>query len=818
MTVHFFQRLSFKLTRASLITALSLGAVLTIVQVYLDFVQKSGHIDSKMEKILLVSSIPAQSAIEKLDYRLAREVVAGLTNYAFIQHVAIYDERNNIMADYKGPTSTSNTAWLTQLFSEEVSRYSTRLQLESTDAAGRLEFSINNDIALAQMYNRAGYLLVSGLVKNICLAFLLAILFNRMLTRPLSYLAKSFNALQREKQYGCIPHAHGHKNDELGQIVNAANNLMADLAQREKDLEQNEQQLRIILNASSSQIFALDEHGNFVFLNSATAEFYQRNIDQLKGSSFIATHSRLNKKQALQVYHKLSRHHTPRSADQAKQHALQYQFENTLTNAKGEDVVFQISSTPFTLYEKICTLVMCHDVTARVEAEDRVEKLALFDTLTHLPNKQQLEEKIKQDVQTSHQCRTFGALLYIDIDNFKRINDTMGHSMGDALLLKLSNRMQTQIRKSETLARLSGDEFILSVPNISEKSQQTIEQAKTLAERLLSCIRHPVQLDHHEIEVSASIGIALYPSKNKSVGKLLGDADTALHRAKKEGRDRYIVFEPSMSEEASRLINLESELRKALHHDQFIFFLQPLVDSHSWELVSAEALLRWQHPTRGLIPPGEFINFLENSPMMPKVGEIILNKVCGFIYSCRMRGVMHPSLRIAVNVSPQEFYQPNFVPMVKAALDRHHLHGSCLEFEITEGAALSHIDEAVLKMNELKELGITFALDDFGTGYSSLSYLKALPFDKIKIDQSFIRDITIDKQDSMLVTSVIAIGESFKLQVVAEGVETEDQANWLNFHTSAMHFQGYLFNKPLPLDEFERLYFPASPMQRLPSM
>ncbi|VUD68197.1 Cyclic di-GMP phosphodiesterase Gmr [Thalassocella blandensis] len=811
MANDFFQRLSFTLTKTSLIAAFSLGATLSSVQVYLDFTQKSQNIDTKMEKVLKVSSIPAQRAIRTLDFDLAAEVVEGLKNYHFLHYIAILDERGRIMAIHDEPLQASSTFWLTQLVKPASSRYAIPLKYKHTEHIGELVFNINNDQALAPLYNRSIHLFFSGLAKNLLLGIILACLFHKLLTRPLRTLAERFNQLNRNQLQGnirSIQHIKHHEQDELGHIVNAANKLIDDLAAREHDLEQNEKQLRIILNASPSHIFALNDQGNFVFLNQATARFYNTDINELKGQNFLKTHVAVHQEQAYELYRRITQKNNHRP--------LQQKFEFTVSDFEGVDLILQISATPYTLYNQSCILVMCNDITARVEAEYRVEKLSYFDTLTHLPNKNQLEEKIKQDVQIAIRKNTYGALLYIDIDEFKRINDTMGHSVGDALLLKLSARMQTQIRKSETLARISGDEFILSVPDISGESCQAIHQAKQLADRLLSCIRQPVQLGLHEFEVSASIGIALYPDESKSIDTLLSNADTALHRAKREGHDRYVVFERSMSEEISRLINLETALRKALNADQFEFYLQPLVDSHSWEIVSAEALLRWRHPTRGIIPPDEFIEFLENSPMISKVGELILNKICAFIHNCRNKGTMAPHMRIAVNVSAREFYQASFVEMVTNALSKYHLHGSCLEIEITESAALCRMDEAVLKMKQLKELGVHFALDDFGTGYSSLSYLKELPFDKIKIDKSFIKDITMDPQDGMLVASIIAIGDTFKLQVVAEGVETEDQAAWLNFHTKNMLFQGFLFDRPLSPSEFERAYLDECPTMRLP--
>lgn len=808
MPIEFTQRLSFSLIRTSILVVLIVGSIIAALQVYVDYKDKLALIDTNLESVLDASSTPAGRAIYQLDNDLAQELVNGLKKYSFLHHISIYDDSGHIMAIHDQPIPSTETIWLTKMLTGYSKTYERELSDTAGGYSGKLVLKINNDEVLAPIYKRGLYIFLTGIARTLIIALILAYLYHRLLTRPLSNISNNLSSLNKtELSSARLPPIKHHEQNELGRIIDSANELLSIINKREQALEQSEQQLRIILNASPNLVFALNQNGEFVFLNSATANFYEDTVTNLENKNFFELHKSICEKQSYKLFQ-----HVEKAEAKPTENAT---YEIELNDTEGEGHIFHVSFIPYSLFQQNCVLIIANDVTARVKAENRVERLAYFDTLTQLPNRHQIQERLHEDVRTTEKMDAYGALLFIDIDDFKRINDTFGHSTGDALLLKLSNRMQTQIRRTETLARLGGDEFILSVPGISKSPEKTEALVSNLAERLLRNIRKSLRIGEHELEVSASIGIAIYSQSAHDLDKLLSAADTAMYQAKAQGRDRYLIFNSSMSEEASRLVKLESDIRKAIGEHQFEFYLQPLMDSSSREMVGAEALLRWQHPEKGQVQPGEFIDFLENSPMIGKVGEQILDQVCGFIYSCRNRGVMSKNTRIAVNISAREFHQPDFVNIVTEVLNKYHLEGSCLEIEITEGAALQNIDQSIEKMEQLRELGVKFALDDFGTGYSSLSYLKQLPIDKIKIDKSFIKDITYDRQDAMLVSAIIAIADTLDLEVVAEGVETEDQAAWLQHH-GKVQFQGFLFDKPMPQAEFENSYLNEDPTFALP--
>lgn len=798
MSIEFFKRLAFRLMRSSVALVLVLGALVALLQVYVDFRSQRETIGTNINEIFRVTYNAAGRAVHLLDNRLANEVVKGLEHYEFILQATIYDDNERVMARVTRTPTTSTTFWITSLLSETSTRYSKDLVYSDGTYEGRMALIVNQDAAFAPFYQRAITIFVSGLVRNFSLALVLMLLYHYVLTRPLVEIARRFASIDPNHTRGQrIEHIRGHSGDELGFIVNAANDFIDNLETHQTELEQSEEQLRIILDSSPNHIFALDPTGEIMFINAAASTFYGKTIENLIGKNFYATHQSICSQEADNILVEVK--HTETS------HQKNLNVEQTLTDVTGEPHVMQMSFVPFDFFDHPCVLVIGSDITDRVTAEERVENLAYFDTLTGLPNRNMLYDHLNMDISRSQRNNAFGALFFIDLDDFKRINDTMGHSTGDKVLLQLSRIMQTQIRQTDTLARLGGDEFTLSLPDLSGDINVAQQQAGEFAERLLRKISTPITVDNSEFIVGASIGIVIYPDCADNTEALLRFADTAMYQAKKAGRNCYRMFEASMAAEVDRAVKLESELHTAIKEQQFTFHLQPIIDSATNEVVCAEALMRWQHPEKGLVPPFQFIDFLENSGMINGVDQLILNGVCRFIREQHQENTLPPNFRVAINISAKELHRADFVQQVEATLAKYEVPGNCIELEITEGAALQRLDEVVQKIKALQSLGITFALDDFGTGYSSLSYLKRLPVNKIKIDKSFINDLTIDPHDEALVASIIAIANTLNLKVVAEGVETETQAAWLNQY-QGVWYQGYLYDKPLPRDTFREKY------------
>lgn len=798
MTRSFFQRLSYKLTRTSLLVVLVLGLLVTFIQIYLDFQDQSQSIQKSIDDIIASSRSSAQRAVHTLDPALAEEVVKGLATYPFIRSAEILDEDDSRMAIRTNPVEHTATTALTRFLRGEESVYKTRLVAETDRYEGILIIIINNDLMLTPLYQRAFYTLLSGLVRNILLGLVLAYMFNLLLTRPLFELAANISEITGTNPTGKrIKHIERHMDDEIGHIIDSANLLIEQLEENRSELSERENQLRIILDASPNQVFAVNSDGQFVFANITTVRFYGLQQGELTGKNYFDVHRRCNPTESVDLFNIIKAVETSSKSTR--------DVEQCLTDASGNEYVVHMNLMPFSLYGQNCVLVIANDISERVAAEERVERLAYYDTLTSLPNRNQLYELLVEHISETKRNQCEGAVLFIDIDDFKRINDTLGHSIGDDLLLLLSNKMRAQLRSTEVLARLGGDEFILSIPNISKEHHSAVEHASLLAERMLKVISAPLELGGHFFSIGASIGIATYPGVANDIEQLLRYADTAMYQAKAAGRNCYRVFEAPMAEAAIARVELESEIRSAIVNQEFRFHLQPLIDACSGRLTGAEALIRWEHPEKGMVMPGHFIPYLEQSPMVSQVGALILDQVCGFLAAGIQENLIPDDFRISVNVSATEFFQQNFVQRTTATLEKHGLDGRNLELEITESVALEGLDDVINKMNNLQSRNITFALDDFGTGYSSLNYLKVLPVDKIKIDKTFIDGVPHNKQDTALVASVIDIAENLNLKIVVEGVEKEVQADHFrrNEHVIA---QGYYFDAPMPVSKFVSKY------------
>jgi diguanylate cyclase (GGDEF)-like protein len=392
-------------------------------------------------------------------------------------------------------------------------------------------------------------------------------------------------------------------------------------------------------------------------------------------------------------------------------------------------------------------------------------------------------------------------LLFIDLDNFKTLNDTLGHDKGDLLLQQVARRLTACVREGDTVARLGGDEFMVILEDLSKRAHEAAAQTETIGEKILYALNLPYDLSGHEFHSTPSIGVALFTNHQNSIDELMKRADLAMYQAKAAGRNTLRFFDPEMQAVVNARAGLEKDLRNGLQQNQLRLYYQAQVDSKG-TLTGAEALVRWQHPERGLVSPAEFIPLAEETGLILPLGHWVLETACHQLASWAA-AENTSRLTIAVNVSARQLHQADFVAQVMAVLKATGASPHALKLELTESLLLDDIEEIILKMAELKAMGVGFSLDDFGTGYSSLSYLKRLPLDQLKIDQSFVRDLLTDPNDAAIARTVIALTQSFGLSVIAEGVETAEQRDFLA--SQGCHaYQGYFFGRPLPLADFER--------------
>lgn len=441
-----------------------------------------------------------------------------------------------------------------------------------------------------------------------------------------------------------------------------------------------------------------------------------------------------------------------------------------------------------------------YDITERKLSEVRINELAYFDTLTGLPNRALLMDRLRQSIIDSHNG-SHAALIFIDLDNFKTINDTLGHHVGDLLLQQVAQRLTKCIRVEDTVARLGGDEFVVVLSCLSENKINAAAQTEVVGNTILTTLNQIYQLKDVEFYNTPSIGATLFMGEQTSIDDLLKQADLAMYRSKEAGRNTIRFFDPDMQLAVLERATLESDLRRAVDERQFLLHYQPQVTGND-QLAGAEVLVRWQHPKRGMLMPAEFIQLAEETRLILPLGKWVLETACAQLAVWATRPEM-AHLTFAVNVSAHQFHQHDFVEQVLAALENTGANPLRLKLELTESLLVSNVDKVIEKMSALKVQGVGFSLDDFGTGYSSLSYLKRLPLDQLKIDRTFVRDVLSDPNDAAIANTIIALAKTLGLGVIAEGVETESQRDFLAL-AGCNDYQGYFYSQPLPLEGFEK--------------
>ncbi len=448
------------------------------------------------------------------------------------------------------------------------------------------------------------------------------------------------------------------------------------------------------------------------------------------------------------------------------------------------------------------------DITERKAAESEIEYLAFYDQLTRLPNRRLLLDRLQQALAASARSGAEGALLFIDLDNFKDLNDTLGHEKGDLLLKLVAERLSDCVRDGDTVARLGGDEFVMMVEGLSSVPEEAAAQSKRIGEKILNALNQPYPLVDREHHSTPSIGVTLFSDQKDNVDELMKRADLAMYKAKQAGRNTLCFFDPRMQAAVMARTTMEADMRVGMRDEQFVLYYQAQVNNHL-ELIGVEALLRWQHPERGLVSPAEFIPVAEVCGLILPLGQWVLESACRQLVRWG-RDSRTAHLTIAVNVSARQFHHPAFVDRVLSAIEESGASPERLKLELTESLLLSDVDDVIDKMTALKQRGVGFSLDDFGTGYSSLAYLKRLPLDQLKIDQSFVSDIVTNANDAAITNAIVSLAHNLGLSVIAEGVETESQCAYLA-RQGCHAYQGFLFGRPGPVELLEAMLAPDVP-------
>ena len=588
-------------------------------------------------------------------------------------------------------------------------------------------------------------------------------------------------------------------NRHMTQQIKAINSQLEEkVSLKNKELIKQGIFLQSVMDGVSNSVMVIDKNYNVIMMNKVAEKEtgYDLNKDETEKCYKIAHH--------LDAPCQSDAHRCQHHNVFATGKTSRVVHENI--SAEGKVQFIEITSTPlFNESGEIDAIIeLGHDITDHIMIHEELhqQKIELsyqahHDALTGLPNRVLFVDRVDQTIKLAKRENMKVAILFIDLDRFKEINDTLGHSVGDEVLIEIAQRLKNNIRSIDTVARLGGDEFTLILSDIKRASI-----VMEIAQKLVAALAEKIVYGENELYVSASIGITLYPDDGTETEILLRNADSAMYQAKDRGRNNYQFYTQEMTEQAFERVLLEKNLRRAIKEDEFIIFYQPQYNSRSNKIIGIEALLRWQHPEMGLVSPAKFIPIAEETGMIVSIGWLVINKVIKQLIDWTAQGFGHG--RLSINLSVKQIQEVDFIQKIMDGLDEYHYAPESIQFEVTESYIMTDPELAIMTLKELKALNFNISIDDFGTGYSSLSYLKRLPVDELKIDQSFVRDVPGDEEDEAIVRSIISLASSMKLNVIAEGVETKEQQAFL-LAENCENIQGYLLQKPVCAEEMTKI-------------
>lgn len=763
-----------------LLVSSAITLVLSAWQLWREYQQDLAHIDQTLTQIE-VTSLPALTEqVWTVNKAAVQLQLNGLAKMPDIERLAVIDQNGQLIAD-AGQESQSSTF-------DRV--YPLRYRYAGDWVAlGQLQVAVDMQVVYARLWDTALTILASQGLKTFLVSVFILFIVHRLVTRNLQRLAafvRNFNL-----QDGDCQAPEFNSDDEIGHLCSALRFMREDLSKsfaRQKSLEQR---FRKIFDGSNDAIFVLDiERGVIQDCNLGAVEMLGYPLIELRGMAM----SRIHPDEMREVH---------RLMTDVQRDGRGWSTDLSCVRADNTRIPAEVSASLIEIDGSVRMLAMVRDVSARKAAEDRAAYLAYHDSLTDLPNRGLLMDRLSISLARARRYGHRGSVLVLDVDHFKTINDSLGHKAGDRLLQQVAGRLQSQLRENDTFARLSADEFVVVFDGVDNDVLQTQREAELLANKLRHALNDPFNLEGHPVHVSLSIGVALYPDHGDTADKVLRRADSAMHQAKSDGRDRLSVFAPHLEEGASRRLELQAKLRDALRRNEYVLDIQPQVSLKNGEVVGAEALLRWREPGSGLVPPDQFIPFLEESGLIVPVGRWVLRTACQHWKKQLEAGHYPADARIAVNVSPREMQGEGYCKDVAEALRDADLPAANLELELTEQMVVDNHEAVVEKLNTLRDMGVSLAIDDFGTGYSSLAYLQRLPVHTVKIDRSFVARMDESVNDAALVDTIVTMGHKLDLRVVAEGVETDAQRRRLIKYGCDIG-QGYFFGRPVTMVDFSR--------------
>ena len=801
-------RLSVRLATAGLFTALLLSLLVTGVQLTLEIQQHKDTVALDLERMITSTRLPAANAVFTYDYGLAEQLVESLLLNSYVQQVQLLDEHGTVIAKgQRNELSEQGHAYLQPLLGDPIRTANIPLPLsdKTPELTGQLAIRYNYHLPFEDLMQSTWLRLILNVIEVSLLTTVLVYLFNRVVTQPVANLTRQLEAIETSPDEGQrLKLIYAHRDDEIGSLTDTINHQLQQLDTliKENELaldeaEQSYQNLSTLVESLPHLINVKTLEGKPLLANQAFLKSYRLSPEDYLHSEHYNV-----------IFESLSPA-TRQLLEEADQEAVESNQAVLLPEISwrlpdGHHLSLEMRKLSIQYKGQPAILSVGVDITERKQHQEHIQHLAYHDALTDLPNRHLFLDRLDQALLRTQRSKQYGALIFVDLDNFKTINDTKGHLAGDAVLADVAERLKHAFREVDTVARLGGDEFVICMTDLGRTELEAYDIAHDRSVKLMDAMKRPFQTQGDQLIVSASLGLAFFHDHSLTASELLSHADMAMYRAKESGKNRIILFQQEMAEASERLLELKEDSRNALRRDEFHLVFQPQVDARDRKILGAEALLRWTHPSRGMVSPGEFIPLLEDGEMMPLVGQKVIELAAAQLAEWRQAGLIRDDFRLSLNVSPQQFRQADFVSTVRTVLNEHDLPAYLIDLEITEGMIIDNIDHTVAAMKELREMGIHFSIDDFGTGYSNLNYLKRLPLDVLKVDQSFIRDIEHDANDTAIVRTIIAMADQLKLNTVAEGVETEDQLTLLR-ELGCQVFQGYLYSPPLKNVEFASL-------------
>ncbi len=662
---------------------------------------------------------------------------------------------------------------------------------------------LNND----ELYSRLNDYINNITIKFIIvllMALLAGFLFSRYLVTRIRVALKQIHHVQNDEMNARIKNIQA--NDEISELNSGLNQMTEIIADKIRKQTQSEKEitkskialqeqhalLSAFISAMPELAFIFDETGEYIEIFGSNLKLLCAKKEDLLGKKLTSFMPELIAKQIMKTIDTTLKTRQPQVLD------YNMEINGTNTYFQGHTAVldFEHKTSP----DLGLVILIAHDITEQVLAQKQAYKLSLYDILTELPNRRFLMERLDQEIARAKRHEQSGALLFIDLDNFKIINDNFGHLIGDLLLIEVAKRLTQQLRKEDIAFRLGGDEFVILLSNLDNNILTASIKAQTIAQKILEIIQETYILKDIKHHISCSIGVVLFPENECDSQDLIKYADIAMYKAKDEGKNSVKVYTSHMQALLEKHLQLQNDLRIAIKQSDLTIHLQPQYD-HNGLIVSAEALVRWEHPDKGFIPPGEFIAIAEESGLIHALGRSVIILVLETLQKLLKQKVSSSFKRIAINVSPWQIGQKDFVTEMEVLLEKYQIPASYLDIEITEQTLIGNFSVFAKKMEQMQNMGFYFSIDDFGTGYSSLSYLKSLPVNMLKIDRSFIEELTKNKNNDAIVDTIIVMARHLGLEVLAEGVETKVQLDFLKQH-DCHFYQGYYFSKPLLIDDF----------------